>query len=902
MTRSSRAIASAALLFGAIFAAAQGPRIQQAIAADGPRAGLSNTVSPRLRAAEDLGPLADTTPVQGVSLRFSLTDTQNAALTQLLSDQQNPGSPRFHQWLTPEQYAAQFGLGDADLTRVTAYLTAQGLTVTSVGRSHSFVNVAGTAGQIGKALGTSLHAFSIGGEKHFGNLAEPQLPMALAAVTRSITGLNDLHLKPRVKVEYTSSTSGSHYLAPGDLFTIYDINPLLANAVNGTGVSIAVMGQTDISLASVAAFRAASGLAANAPTVKLYGIDPGTSSADVPEAMLDIEWSGAIAPGASILYVNSTDVIAGSLTQAVDNNLAPIISISYGDCEQDFGAGNLATYNQLFRQANAQGQTIVGPGGDSGATDCDYNVGIATQGLAVDFPASSPYVTGVGGTMLNEGSGAYFNATNGAYSGSAISYIPEAVWNETAVYGQLAGGGGGVSAFFTKPAYQTGPGVPNDFSRDVPDLALASAVVHDGYLICTPGTCTNGFRDSGGYLNVIGGTSIATPEFAGMLALLEQKIQARVGNANPVLYGLANSTYANAVFHDITTGNNAMPCTAGSTGCPSGGSIGYNATAGYDLATGWGSIDAFNMVSDWLLVKPAGATTTTGTAASSTTLTTSVSTITSGGSTTLTAAIASATSGVTTTPTGTVQFLVDNVPTGTGATIANGTATYTLSTTGLALGTHTISASYSGDSVYLGSKSSITIGVIAATMADFSFTPGTATVTATSGSSAPGITFSVASLNGFAGTVFFQATTTSSILSTTSTPTFNPAQVTLTSTGSGSTVLTLSAFHPYGKPGVGMSSALPLTLGSGSGVMLATLLCLMLPVKRKRRWAGLIVAVVSVGMLTLGGCSSNSVVNSTGSNIVNTPAGTYTVLVTATATSSTGVVTSHNANVTFVVQ
>ena len=909
MTIRTASLAAAALCLSTLLASAQN-RIAQAIAPTGTRRALTNNVNPRAQRAQDLGELPGSIRIDSVSLRFSLTDAQNTALTQLLSDQQNPASARYHQWLTPEAYAAQFGLSDADLAKVTSYLSAEGLTLTSVARSKSFVTVSGTAAQVGRALGTTLHSVSVDGEQHFANLSEPQLPVALEAVTRGITGLNDFRLKPRVKVrqvlapEYTSSVSGSTYLAPGDLYTIYDINPLLTNSINGAGVTIAVMGQTDISLASQAAFRAASGLAANPPAVKLYGTDPGTSTSDLPEAMLDVEWSGAIAPSAAILYVNSTDVVAGSLTQAIDNNLAPIVTISYGDCEQDFGSANIAVYNQLFRQANAQGQTIVGPGGDSGATDCDYNVTVATQGLAVDFPASSPNVTGVGGTMFNEGTGVYFNASNGSYSGSAISYIPETVWNETATYGSLAGGGGGVSAYFTKPPYQTGTGVPNDFSRDVPDLSLDAATVHDGYLICAPGYCTNGYRNSTGYLDVIGGTSVSTPEFAGMLALLEQKIQARVGNANPVIYGLANSSYSTAVFHDITTGNNAMPCTAGSTGCPSGGTIGYNATTGYDLATGWGSVDAYNMVSDWLLVTPSGVTSTLGQNASATVLTDNTSTVTAGGTITLTATVGSATSGVTTTPTGTVQFLIDNVATGTGVALTNGTATYALATTGFTAGAHTVSASYSGDTVYAGSKSSVSISIVSATAVDFALTPTTATVTATSGQNAPGVTFTAASLNGFTGSVVFQATTTSSALSATSTPSFSINPVTVTATASGSTVLTLSAYQAYGKggltlaqdkaPGVSRTGAL------GGGVALAGLLCLFVP-RRRRRWAGLVAVVLSVGALTLSGCSTAST-DSTGSAQVKTPVGTYTVLVTATGTSSAGTVTSHNSTLTFVVQ
>ena len=209
----------------------------------------------------------------------------------------------------------------------------------------------------------------------------------------------------------------------------------------------------------------------------------------------------------------------------------------------------------------------MGPAGDSGATDCDFQFPTASQGLAVDFPASSPFVTGAGGTMFNQGSATgatqYWSASNGSTSGSAISYIPEVAWNETSTTNGLAAGGGGASAFFAKPSWQIGTGVPADSSRDVPDISLNAASSHDGYLFCSKGSCTNGYRDASGNLNVVGGTLVATPSFAGILALVEQKIGSQLGNANPTIYGLANSTYYNTVFHDITSGNNSSPCDIG---------------------------------------------------------------------------------------------------------------------------------------------------------------------------------------------------------------------------------------------------------------------------------------------------------------------------------------------------
>ncbi|MGC2111035.1 MAG: S53 family peptidase, partial [Candidatus Korobacteraceae bacterium] len=324
-------------------------------------------------------------------------------------------------------------------------------------------------------------------------------------------------------------------------------------------------------------------------------------------ANLDLEWSGAVARNAKLIYVNSQNALFDSLQYAVDQNLAPVISISYGDCEANFSSSDISTLTHLAQQGNAQGQTLVASSGDSGAADCDYSsdpnhpVKSATHGYAVDVPASLPYVTAMGGSEFSEGNdqGAtqYWSGTNNSDQGSALSYIPETAWNDTATDHFLSAGGGGVSTLFLKPAWQTGPGVPNDGHRDLPDISLTSSADHDGYLICSQSSCVNGYRKSNNLLTVIGGTSAAAPTFAGLVTLLVQQTNDRQGNVNPFLYGLVASA-ANA-FHDITTGNNKVPCTQGSKDCPASGEIGYDAGPGYDLATGLGSVDAGALAAAW---------------------------------------------------------------------------------------------------------------------------------------------------------------------------------------------------------------------------------------------------------------------------------------------------------------
>ncbi len=912
-------------------ARAQSPRIAAVSTA---RVALTNTVSPRLKSATDLGAAPSDRTLSSVTLRFNMTAAQSSALDALLAAQQNPQSSQYHQWLTPEQFADQFGLSSTDIGKVTSWLTSQGLTVTGTARSRTFITVSGNVAQLQSAFATSIHSVTLDGEQHIAAITEPTLPASIAAVTSTITGLSDLRLKPRARPRFTSSITGSHFIAPGDLYTIYDMNPLLSNSVTGAGITIAVAGQTDILLSDIAAFRSASGLPANAPTVKVIGTDPGTPTTnengtvvalDQIEASLDVEWSGAAAPGASILYVNSTDVIGTSLAQIIDQNLAPIATVSYGDCEANFGSQYIASFNALFRQANAQGQTIAGPTGDTGATDCDYDSTVATQGLAVDFPASSPYVTAVGGTMFNEGAGSYWSTTNGSTGGSALSYIPELPWNETSATNGLASGGGGASAYFTKPAWQIGTGVPADSSRDVPDVVFNAAAIHDPYLFCQGGFCTNGFRNASNGLDAVGGTSVATPIFAGIMGLLEQKIATRVGNANPTIYALANSpTYYTSVFHDITTGNNDSPCTIGTPNCTAiiatcnglsntgQGCIGQTANAGYDLASGWGSLDVFNYVNDFTSVTPLSIG-TNGVNVSATTLTSTSATVTAGASVSFTATVASATSGVTTTPTGSAQLLVDGVATGSPVILSGGSATFTDSTTNLSSGSHVFTAAYSGDTTYAGSKGTFTLDVISATAADFTLTPATTTVTTKSGTTATGVTYTVTSVNGFSGPVAFTATSTSTSLYASAA--FSVTPVTVTSGGTATTVFTLYAYESnaststgqikFGKVSAANHSPLAPWTIPATGVTLAGLALMILP-RRRSRWTALVLTLVSIGILGASGCSSTGTVRSTGgtttTGTTNATAGTYPIVVTATGTNAAGTPLSHSVNISFVVQ
>ncbi len=929
----SRFVIPAVGLFGALaplaYAAPQS-RIASAIN-NGSRVPLEHTIPSRARIANDLGSAPAGTKLSTMSLRFNLTAAQQADLTQLLIDQQNPSSASYHKWLTPEQFGARFGLSSADIGKVSAWLTSQGFTVTGVARSSTFISFSGTIAQAQQAFGTSIHTLSFNGEQHISNVTDPMLPSSVAGVVTGITGLNDFRLKPRIRVRsvtadplhplYTQNTNGTvnHYIAPADFYTIYDVNSLLSSGINGAGLKVAVVGQVDLIPSDITSFRSAAGLPASAPVLQVAGTDPGPptsnpngpSTDDLSESSLDVEWSGAAAPNATIVFVYGVDVFANSLTQAVDNNVAPIISDSYGGCESGWGQSFLNTYSQLLQQANVEGITVVGPTGDDGATDCDTS-GLATEGLNVDFPASSPFVTAAGGTMFNEGAGSYWNTTNGTSGGSATGYIPELPWNETTTTGGLdagGAGGGGASAFFSKPSWQVGTGVPTDSARDVPDISLNAASNHDGYLLCSQGSCTNGFLTASGQLNIAGGTSFAAPSFAGLLALVEQKIGSTAGlsNINPTLYGLASSTYYNDAFHDITSGNNSVPCLQGTPNCPNGGSIGYSAGTGYDQATGLGTIDASNLAKDWQLATPTGGGSTIGTGLSSTTVTTTASSLCAvSGTLPLSVTVSGATATI---PTGTVQFFIDGTATGSPVQLANGTAAFALPIPAALSGGHSISAVYSGDAAYAGSRGAVLAGdgtlasvdVISTSQPDFSIGPCTASTTALPGGVSTGITFTITPVNGFTGSVNLIASPNNVISATTS---FTVSPVVISSTSGATTSFVVTAYVTNSSAVAPRSVPLGKTpwYAVGSGATLAGMILLTVP--RRRRWGALLAVVLSVaaiGAVGCGGSSSSSSTPTTPTNPSQTNAAAGTYSYTITAVSSTGSIV-HSTMVTLNVQ
>jgi subtilase family serine protease len=499
------------------------------------------------------------------------TPSQRRALAQLIAEQQDRTSPNYHKWLTPEQWADRFGLSRTDIQKITDWLKLQGFSVVSVARGRNWITFSGTAAQVRSAFGTEIHRFAVNGETHVANASAPKIPMALANVVTGIAGLDDFHVKPSIMPAkpdfFASSFNPSDLLAPDDIATIYDIASLYSNGVDGTGQKMAIIGQTDIDLSDLTDFRTGFGLSAISCTtnndlitacsdphfqyVLVGGSDPGqTRIQDLGLADQEIEWAGAVARNAQIVYVNAPAVVSnGNLVSggvhvawydAIDNNRAPVISMSYARCE--FFTSTIAADEVELLKANSMGITFIGYTGDSAASGCDNSFttaagNAARNGFAVGYPASSPEVTAVAGTGIplgNLNNPNFWSTTNGTNGGTAKTYILEIAYNDDEEWAQfctvspgnqfctqggsvaqpgwvpivtaadaqadigISSGGGGPSncatetangsgclAGFTQPSWQTVTISGQAAARFVPDVAMLASHSFPNFIYCT---------------------------------------------------------------------------------------------------------------------------------------------------------------------------------------------------------------------------------------------------------------------------------------------------------------------------------------------------------------------------------------------------------------------------------
>src|SRR5581483_6706363 len=394
---------SLALAIGAGNLLAQRSRITAPIN-DSQRVTLTGHVHPRALPEYDRGRVTPSMELPRVTLSLRQSANQQTELDALLEQQQDPASPEYHHWLTPEEYADRFGASQADIDKISSWLQSQGLTVVGVGRGRTWIAFSGTAGNIGAAFRTQIHNYDVNGRMHFANSTEPSVPAALDGVIRAIHGLTDFRMKPLHTVVSRSSaaqpnyTTGSdhHYLAPGDVATIYNIAPLHQAGITGKGEKVAVVGQTSIDISDIQKFRSSYALPASSPQLVLVpgSRTPAKSSDELVEADLDPELSGAVAPNATIYYVYSEDVME-SAQYAIDDKVAPVISMSYGFCEAAAERSDANVLESMARQANAEGITWFAASGDDGVADCagETGSGFSQSAVSVDLPASLPEVT-----------------------------------------------------------------------------------------------------------------------------------------------------------------------------------------------------------------------------------------------------------------------------------------------------------------------------------------------------------------------------------------------------------------------------------------------------------------------------------------------------------------------------
>ena len=519
------------------------------------RVTLTGSRHPLAQAADFTGPMQPDQLLERAILVLTPDAEQETALEELTRAQQDPGSPDYRQWLTPQAFGERFGVSSGDLQKVMDWLTSHGLSVDEIPASRRAIVFSGTVRQVEAAFHTRMGRYTVSGSEHFANSTDLEIPAGLAAVVKGVVSLHDFRLPPaHSEVPTYTLANGVTLMMPRDWATIYDVTPLYGQGLDGTGQSLAVVGRTDLDLNDVRAFRTSAGLAANDP-VKIFvnGVNPGMPNCvDEAESALDVEWAGALAKNATVKFVTAasgaTDGVILAAQYAVANNVAPIVSVSYLHCELTLSDGGKSLWGALWSQAAAQGQSVFVASGDSGAAGCDLlSAKTATQGVAVNAICSSPNATCVGGTQFNDtlNRSQYWSASNGTGQSSALSYIPEQAWNETSWSGTiLTATGGGVSTVYPRPAWQVGPGVPAGTMRLVPDLAASSAI-NDAYVIQIQGAPF-----------YVAGTSASTPSIASVMALVLQSTGARLGNVNPALYTLATqqSSGGPAIFHDVTGG------------------------------------------------------------------------------------------------------------------------------------------------------------------------------------------------------------------------------------------------------------------------------------------------------------------------------------------------------------
>jgi subtilase family serine protease len=435
-------------------AAQNAPQVNQPVD-DSHRATLAGNTRPEANGSNDRGIVSDGLELPQMLLQLKRSPAQDEAAAAFVNSLYDPASPHFHQWITPADYGAKFGVNQSDIAKVTGWLKQHGFTVNRVYPNGMLIDFSGTAGQVRATFKSEIHHLDVNGEAHIGNMSDVQIPPALASVVAGIVSLHDF--KPRHSTRrhpafsFTSGGFPYNAMTPGDLAIIYNIKPLFSAGVSGTGQTIAVIEDSFVySTADWTAFRSKFGLSGytHASFTQIHPGNnctaPGVQIGDDFEGISDAEWASAAAPNAAIVLAacastNTTFGVLIALQNLINGANPPkIISISYGECEADNGAASNAAYNAAFQQAASHGISVFVIAGDWGAAICDAGINndtVATHGISVSAYASTPWAVAVGGTDFEDyylGTLAtYWNTTNSATYVSAKSYIPEIPWNDS---------------------------------------------------------------------------------------------------------------------------------------------------------------------------------------------------------------------------------------------------------------------------------------------------------------------------------------------------------------------------------------------------------------------------------------------------------------------------------------
>lgn len=599
-------------------------------------------------------PAADT-PLRGLVLTLERTPERQAAFESLLVAQQDPASPEYRHWLTPAEIGDRFGASAHDIDAVSGWLRSQGLDVEHVSASRTRIRFGGPAERVAAAFATQLQYRGDGKRRRVATTTAPSVPAALAGAIVGVVGFDGATFRPQHRIggvrargdrlpqpkASSCDASGCDYsVFPADFARIYGTEQVTSD---GSGESIAIVARQRVNPADVGNFQARAALPDRPVQVIVPpgAVDPGDPATgcggvgqpgcdddsdpllDQFEATLDVQLAGAAAPGATIklIVADDSDTNSGVFDAAayvVDTTPLPatVMSISFGSCEDDNGAGIVHAIEGLFTQAAMEGISVFVSSGDSGAADCAWHTEAppAGQTASINALCSSAAVTCVGGTQFADTANpdAYWSRTSRAVDGyrSALGYIPEGAWNEALADDgtpQLAATGGGYSKFVARPYWQQAPGAPSGNWRMTPDVSL-NAARHDGYFTCMAAFGASCASSGGSFSYLVAsGTSAAAPGMAGIAARLNQRTGTAQGNLNPHLYAIARTT-ANA-FHDVTPASSGVSCnvnvpslcnnsTPGPTGL-AGGLAGYPVTIGYDLATGLGSPNVPNLFAAW---------------------------------------------------------------------------------------------------------------------------------------------------------------------------------------------------------------------------------------------------------------------------------------------------------------